>query len=56
MKKFINHVDHVAYISKWETVEANVAQLEALTDTKMERTNVSIWDASFTSTGPLVWK
>ena len=37
MKKFINHVDHVAYISKWETVEANVAQLEALTDAKMER-------------------
>ena len=37
MKKFINHVDHVAYVSKWETVEANVTRLETLTDTSMER-------------------
>jgi hypothetical protein len=37
MKKFINHVDHVVYLSKWETIEANVAKLEAITDARMER-------------------
>ncbi|MEJ7927792.1 hypothetical protein WG908_13635 [Sphingobium sp. AN641] len=39
MKRFINHVDHVAYISRWETVEANAARLEALTDAKLQRTD-----------------
>lgn len=37
MKRFINHVDHVAYISRWDTIEANAAQLEALTDAKLQR-------------------
>lgn len=31
MKKFVNHVDHVTWISRLATVEANVAQLEAVT-------------------------
>lgn len=39
MKRFVNHVDHVAYISRWDTVEANAAQLEALTDAKLQRTD-----------------
>lgn len=37
MKKFINHVDHVVYVSRYETVEANVADLEAITDARMVR-------------------
>ncbi len=37
MKKFINRVDHVVYISKWETLEVNIASLEAITDAKLER-------------------
>jgi hypothetical protein len=37
MKKFTNHVDHVAWISKLENLEANVAQLEKLADAKLTR-------------------
>jgi hypothetical protein len=37
MKKFINHVDHVAWISHLETIEANVAELEKLTNAKLTR-------------------
>jgi len=37
VKKFINHVDHVVYLSRWESIDANVAQLEALTGAHMER-------------------
>lgn len=37
MKKFINHVDHVAWISRPENIEANVAQLEKLTGAKLTR-------------------
>ena len=37
MKQFVNHVDHAVYLSRWETVAANVASLEILTDAKMER-------------------
>ena len=37
MKKFTNHVDHVAWISRPETIAANVAQLEMLTDAKLTR-------------------
>jgi hypothetical protein len=36
MKRFINHVDHAVYLSKWETIEANVANLEVIADAKME--------------------
>lgn len=37
MKKFINHVDHVAWISRPENLEANVAQLQKLTGAKLDR-------------------
>lgn len=37
MKKFVNHIDHVTWISRLETLEENVAQLEAVTDGKLLR-------------------
>ena len=32
MKKFTNHIDHVAWISRPENLEANIAQLEKLAE------------------------
>lgn len=37
MKKFINHVDHVAWLSRPDTLEANVAHLEKLTGATLAR-------------------
>ena len=37
MKKFRNHIDHVAWISRPQNIEANVAQLEKLADAKLTR-------------------
>ena len=37
MKKFVNRVDHAVYLSGRETLDANIARLEALTDAKLER-------------------
>lgn len=37
MKKFINHVDHVAWLSRPENLDANVAQLEKITGAKLAR-------------------
>jgi len=37
MKKFRNHIDHVAWISRLENIEANVAQLEKLAGAKLRR-------------------
>jgi hypothetical protein len=37
MKKFINHIDHVTWISHLETIEANVAELEKLAGAKLQR-------------------
>jgi hypothetical protein len=37
MKKFTNHIDHVAWISRPENLEANVAVLEKLADAKLTR-------------------
>jgi len=37
MKKFINHVDHVAWLSRPENLDANVAQLEKLTGATLTR-------------------
>jgi hypothetical protein len=37
MKKFTNHIDHVAWISRPENLEANVAVLENLADAKLTR-------------------
>jgi hypothetical protein len=37
MKKFVNHVDHVAWVSHPETIEANVSELEALSGARLTR-------------------
>ena len=37
MKKFVNHVDHVAWISRPENLEANVAALETLSGRRLSR-------------------
>jgi hypothetical protein len=37
MKKFVNHIDHVTWISRLETLEANVAELEKLSGAKLQR-------------------
>lgn len=37
MKKFVNHIDHVTWISRPENIEANVAMLEKVSDTKLVR-------------------
>jgi len=37
MKKFVNHIDHVTWISRPENIEANVTLLEKLADAKLER-------------------
>lgn len=37
MKKFINHIDHVVWLSRLENAEKNVADLEAITDGKLVR-------------------
>jgi hypothetical protein len=37
MKKFINHVDHVAWLSRPENLDANVAHLETLTGATLAR-------------------
>ena len=36
-KKFVNHIDHVVWISKPENIEANVAELEKLAGASLER-------------------
>ncbi len=36
-KKFINHVDHVAYLSSWDSLDANIAHLEAVTGATLHR-------------------
>lgn len=37
MKKFINHIDHVTWISRLANIEKNVAELEAVTEAKLLR-------------------
>jgi hypothetical protein len=37
MKKFINHVDHVAWLSRPENLDANVADLEKVTGAKLTK-------------------
>ncbi len=37
MKKFVNHVDHVAWVSRPETIEANVRELEKLSGARLTR-------------------
>jgi hypothetical protein len=37
VKKFTNHIDHVAWISRLENLDANIAELEKLTEAKLTR-------------------
>ena len=37
MKRFVDHIDHVTWISRPETIEANVAELERLTGARLTR-------------------
>lgn len=37
MKKMINRVDHVAWIARFENIDARVAELEELSGVKLER-------------------
>lgn len=37
MEKFTNHIDHVAWISRYETLEENLAALEARADARLMR-------------------
>jgi hypothetical protein len=61
MKKFVNHVDHVTWISSLANLEANVAQLEAITDGKLlrfERPDMGFvmyldWDAGLEVVAPM---
>jgi hypothetical protein len=61
MKKFINHVDHVTWISQLENIEKNVADLEAVTDGKLlrfEREDMGFvmyidWDAGLEVVAPM---
>ncbi len=61
MKKFTNHVDHVAWISRLENLDANLAQLERLagtTLTRFERADMGViicvnWQAGLEVLAPL---
>jgi len=61
MKKFINHIDHVTWISRLENIERNVASLEAVTDAKLlrfEREDMGFvmcldWDAGLEVVAPM---
>ena len=61
MKKFINHVDHVTWISRLENVEKHVADLEAITDGKLlrfERADMGFvmyldWDSGLEVVAPM---
>jgi hypothetical protein len=37
MQKFVNHIDHVAWVSRLENLDANVAELERLANAKLMR-------------------
>jgi hypothetical protein len=36
VRKFVNHVDHVVWISRLETLDANVAELERITEAELQ--------------------
>ena len=38
MKQFINRIDHIVWLSRLETIEANIASLEAITGATLGRT------------------
>ena len=37
MQKFVNHIDHVAWVSRLENLDANVAELERLANARLMR-------------------
>lgn len=61
MKKFTNHIDHVAWISRLENLDANIADLEKLTGatlTRFERKDMGFvmcisWEAGLEVVAPL---
>jgi hypothetical protein len=62
MQKFTNHVDHVAWISRPENLEANVAQLELLSGgaklTRFDRQDMGFsmcisWEAGLEVVAPM---
>ncbi len=60
MKKFVNHIDHVVWISSLTNLEKNVAELEAVTDAtfvRFQRDELGIvmcidWDAGLEVVAP----
>jgi hypothetical protein len=60
MKKFINHIDHVVWLSRLENAEKNVADLEAITDgnlVRFDRDDMQValfidWDAGLEVVAP----
>jgi hypothetical protein len=61
MKKFINHIDHVVWLSRLENAEKNVADLEAITGgnlVRYERDDMKTvlfidWDAGLEVVSPM---
>jgi hypothetical protein len=61
MKKFVNHVDHVTWISRLANIEQHVADLEAITDgnlLRFEREDMVFvmyidWDAGLEVVAPM---
>ena len=61
MKKFINHIDHVVWLSRLENAEKNVADLEAITGgnlVRYERDDMKTvlfidWDAGLEVVAPM---
>ncbi len=62
MKKFINHVDHVAWLSHPDNLDANVARLEQITGATLKRfsradmgfTMCISWEAGLEVVAPMV--
>lgn len=61
MKKFINHIDHVTWVSHAQNIERNVAELEAVTGgslRRLQRDDIGIvayvdWSAGLEVIAPL---
>jgi hypothetical protein len=64
MKKFVNHVDHVVWITRAENIERHVADLEAVTEAKLlrfEREDMGFimyldWEAGLEVVAPMAEK
>lgn len=61
MKKFVNHIDHVTWVSRLATIEKNVADLEAVTGgnlLRFQREDMGFvmyidWDAGLEVVAPM---